>query len=82
MNERRAMAIGAAISAACTTAGGGLIAAATTQGMAWALAAGTVLGILGGAMGAALTAYKLTGGAEPEGEPVIGGESAGHQPGT
>lgn len=69
MSEKRAIALGAAVSAACTTAGGGLIAAATTQGLGWALAAGTLLGITGAACGAALTAWKLTGGG---GEPVIG----------
>ena len=52
------MAIGAAISAAFTVASAGLMAAATQQGIDWALPVAIVLGVCGGAIGAGLAAYK------------------------
>ena len=75
MTERKAIAIGAGISAAFTTAGGGLVAAAATQGLEWGLAVGTVVTLLGASLGAFLTAYKLTGRdtPPPEAGPIIGG---------
>lgn len=59
MTEKKAIAVGAAVSAAFTTAGGGLVAAAATQGLGWGLAVGTVITILGASLGAALTAFRL-----------------------
>ena len=56
------MALGAAISAAFTVAAVGLMSAATQQGIEWALPAAVILGVIGGAVGAGLAAYKAAEG--------------------
>jgi hypothetical protein len=65
--ERRIIAVGAAVAAALTTAGAGLVGAGATQGLEWAIPAGTVLGVFGASLGSALGVYRMTSR-----EPVIG----------